>query len=221
MNTDEVIIDDIFIINKKAKHTLAECLSCYSKDVLKILAATKKASDNSDILTLKKTEIVAELEKSITEKFLYAFRFWDVTVFQVFFLLYSDDDKFNEAVWKNFKENSGEDFIEEMQQAALTVLFTSGFLFAFKTPSSKEVEFVIPKEITDMIPKLYDTINVKGRKMVPGGLNMFPWYAKTLASLYGVCTPEVFMEIFNRDFPEAKIKDTEECIRLMKQCVSS
>ena len=71
MNTDEVIIDDIFIINKKAKHTLAECLSCYSKDVLKILAATKKASDNSDILTLKKTEIVAELEKSITEKSFY------------------------------------------------------------------------------------------------------------------------------------------------------
>ena len=47
MNTDEVIIDDIFIINKKAKHTLSECLSFYSKDILKLLAATKNASEKN------------------------------------------------------------------------------------------------------------------------------------------------------------------------------
>ncbi len=221
MNTDEVIIDDIFIINKKAKHTLSECLSFYSKDILKLLAATKNASENSDILTLKKTEIIAELENYIPEKFLYAFRFWDINVFKVFHLLYSDDDKFNEAIRKNLKETVGEEFIEEMQQDAMKLLFTSGFIFAFKTPSSKEVEIVIPDEIYDLIPKLYDSININGKKMIPGNLDMFPEYAKTLASLYGVCTPEVFMEIFNRDFPETKIKDTEECIILMKQCVSS
>ena len=62
---------------------------------------------------------------------------------------------------------------------------------------------IVPRELRKIIADLHK--NVEDEKYIPGDMTDFLNYAETLASLYGICTADVFMQIYNRDFPEKKI----------------
>lgn len=47
-------------------------------------------------------------------------------------------------------------------------------------------------------------------------LNNISEYARVLSALYGVCTIEIFIKIFNRDFPDCTISNAEEAVHLLK-----
>ena len=203
-----------FEIEKKPCDTLKDCLTSYTKKQLCMLAEKMSLDKSTKINSLKKDSLVALLESKILDSVPSIFRFLPPEIFIVIAAISKETVEEKDRCLKIIEDNFGEDF-ENISVAATGFAITSGFLFVFKESSEAFPEMIIPRELRKIITDLHK--DAKAEKYFPGDMTDFLNYAETLASLYGICTADVFMQIYNRDFPEKKIDERKEFVSLMQQ----
>ncbi|MBQ1832606.1 MAG: hypothetical protein II114_02405 [Treponema sp.] len=191
-----------FEIGKKPCDTLKECLTSYTKKQLCMLAKKMSLDKSTKINSLKKDSLVALLEPKILDSVPSIFRFLPLEFFIVIDVISKETVEEKDRCLKIIEDNFGDNF-ENISFEAAKFAITSGFLFVFKESPEVFPKMIIPRELRKIIADLHK--NVEAEKYIPGDMTDFLNYAETLASLYRVCTADVFMQIYNRDFPEKKI----------------
>lgn len=81
--------------------------------------------------------------------------------------------------------------------------------------NSNKTKFIIPDEIVSK------SLSYSEEDFETGKLSDFANYAKILSSLYGIYDFDLFMQIYNRDYPDKKITDKKELKTLLERAANS
>ena len=204
-------------IRKKVQHKLSSCLSAYSKPQLEILIEEMGISSELP-KSAKKAEIVSILHDEILKRTEYMFRFFSAPVFTIIGMLALDTQESYTTAFEALQKKLGDDF-DAYAEEATGMATINGFLFLFEDPDINEQVIIVPDEIKDIF---YDLMQkTHDGKFYPGDLLDFLNYAETLSSLYGICPVELFIEIYNRDFPKNGIGKKNDFITLLNQAATA
>ncbi|NLK45167.1 MAG: hypothetical protein GX297_00685 [Treponema sp.] len=207
------------IIKKKPVYTLDESLLSLSKEQLiyiitNVIPITEKFNIND-----KKENLVNKLKKKIVQRMKYVFKY-KAPLARLLFLSFCTHskkdvqnviDKMVEGA-RNF--NIPVEQIEDVIIDYVDFFVTTGMVFAFLPKGASELELCAPIELA----KHYINV-IKATEGEDEHGKYFPFvnYARLLASLYGACSVEQFMEIYNRDNKSAKITDKKIAIQFLKE----
>ena len=195
---------NVFAINAAPCKSLADCLAAYSKVQLQILV-DRMNLDHLIKQTAKKTELVAFLSEQILSRLDYLFCYLDYPVFIVAAAFSKDDENDTARVLEDFKESFG-DGAEDQIELSILLAIENGIFFLFSEDEENPI-LLIPNEVKSKIAEIVAA--TKKSELSPGDLNQFMCYAETLSALYGLCTKDVFLQIYNRDNPKSQLSESE------------
>lgn len=191
-----------FVIKAKPCYKLSECLTLYSKMQLQILLNTLNLNEPIDSkVKTTKSELVSFLNDKILERLDYLFRYLDGYDFIITSAYCKDDDADKGRLLEIFMQSFGEGAEDRILQANMTA-FENGLFFLFAEDKENPV-LVVPDEVKAKVRELVEL--AKEDKFEPGDLHDFMEYGEVLSALYGLCPTDVFMQIYERDYPESKI----------------
>lgn len=202
---------DDFLIEKENDNKLFDCLLSLSKYTLQDIAETAGLNDFEN---LQKNKLVSKLEEKILENFPDIFNFEEPIYYHLFKILitkYAKNDNSDSLIQK-LKDEYDED-IEFAFEETFEICLENGFIFLYQ--EGEKINFIIPEEIVSK------SLSCNENNFVPGKLFDFANYAKILSTLYGAYDIDLFMQIYNRDFPNQKITDKKELKKLLGQDANS
>ncbi|MGN0739124.1 MAG: hypothetical protein ACI4LX_03010 [Treponema sp.] len=191
---------NIFAIETAPCKTLLECLNSYSKVQLEILTDKMNLGDCIKKSATKKDRVIF-LKGNILKRLDYLFDYLDSNAFLITAIFATEDDDDKKRVLTNFMEAFGEGTEEEVMNSCMSAI-ENGLMFLFAKDEDNPV-FVVPDEIREKVLDL--AALAKAKKYKPGFLHDFMKYCEVLSSLYGLCPLELFMQIYERDYPDCKI----------------
>ena len=183
------------IIKKERLYSLSDCLNALSKKQLliitdEIMPISFKTKNHT------KAVLVPALQTEIQRRVLYAFKYLYPFV-SAFFVGFVFKEKLSDIL-KNFKELEQISLPQEhMQIIAAQILMENGFCFAFLPKGKRTVQYVIPNELQPVAEQMLNTVS--SVETQPIARNDLMLYANVLTSLYGICSVDLFMSIYNRD----------------------
>lgn len=190
----------VFAIKTKPCKTLLECLNSYSKVQLEILT-DRMNLDRQIKKSATKAERVLILKEKILERLDYLFDYLDSYDFVITAVFAKEDDNEKLRVLMNFMKDFGEGAEDRIMHSNMTAI-ENGLMFLFVEDEDNPM-LILPDEVREKISELVPL--AKAEKYRPGNLNSFMYYGEVLSDLYGLCPTEVFLEIYERDFPSNKI----------------
>ena len=195
---------NVFAIKAAPCKSLADCLAAYSKVQLQILAEEMHI-DHLIKRTAKKTELVTFLSEQILSRLDYLFRYLAYPVFIVSVAFSKDDENDTAHILEGFKETFG-DGAEDQIELSIMKAIENGIFYLFAEDEENPI-LLIPDEVKSKIAET--AVAAKKQEFNPGDLNQFMCYAEILSALYGLCTKEVFLQIYNRDNPKNQLPESE------------
>lgn len=197
-----------FAIKTKPCYKLSECLNAYKKEQLLLLADYMKF-ENEIEATISKEELVKFLYINILERLEYIFLYSDPYDFIITSAFSKEDDSEKGHFLEVFTTNFGEGAETQIMLSNMHAI-QNGIMFVFAEDDENPV-LVVPDEVKEKIMVLIK--QAKNNEFEPGEMNPFLQYCEVLSNLYGICTPDVFMQIYKRDYPKVKIakEDLETC----------
>lgn len=192
--------ENVFAIKTDPCKTLLECLNSYSIDQLEILIDKMNLDGQIKKSATKKDKAIF-LKDTILERLDYLFDYLDSDTFLITSILANEDDDFKNSALTDFMEAFGEGAEEEVMLSCMTAI-QNGLIFLFAKDKDNPVS-VVPDEIRE---RVFDLVALtKTDKYKPGTLHDFMQYCEVLSGLYGLCPAELFMQIYERDYPDCKI----------------
>lgn len=189
-----------FAIKAKPCKTLLDCLNSYSKTQLEILT-DRMNLDRQIKASATKEERASILKDKILERLDYIFDYLDSNDFIITAAFSKEDDNDKVRVLMNFMKDFGEGAEDRVKLSNMSAI-ENGIMFLFVDNEDKPM-LVLPDEVREKISELVSL--AKADKYKPGYLNTFMNYGEVLSDLYGLCSPDVFLQIYERDFPDNKI----------------
>ncbi|MBO4859594.1 MAG: hypothetical protein J5527_13860 [Treponema sp.] len=191
---------NIFAIKTKPCYKLSECLEAYSKAQLQFLIDSMNL-DEPIASNIKKAELVSFMSNKIMERLDYLFRYLESYDFIVTAAYSKDEDADKGRLLEIFMQTYGEG-AEDIITFSNMNAFENGLMYLFAEDEENPV-LVVPDEVKAKIQELVKL--AKEDKFTPGDLHDFMEYGEVLSALYGLCPTDVFMQIYERDYPDIKI----------------
>lgn len=117
-----------FVLNNDFASSLSDCLYCYQKNILSVIAKNNFI-ENSESLT--KSKLVSATKNSVLDNFIYDFRFQDPIYFSCFSLLFFEDSPQESLIAKMEKHFSSDELYFIYSKLFLNSLL-HGFLFLYR-----------------------------------------------------------------------------------------
>lgn len=191
-----------FVIKAKPCYKLSECLALYSDVQLQCLIDGMNLDEPIDSKGKnKKSGLVSFLNDKILERLDYLFRYLEAYDFIITAAYCKDDDADKGRLLEIFMQSFGEGAEDRIILSNMTA-FENGLMFLF-AEDEENPELVVPDEVKVKVRELVKL--AKEDKFNPGDLHDFMEYGEVLTALYGLCPTDVFMQIYERDYPESKI----------------
>lgn len=144
----------------------------------------------------------------------YAFRYFNEIFFYMMIPFLQESDEGRDEGVKILRKKIDKNF-DDCAVAAIEMALNNGFMFLFAEHGFHDPRFIISEEVKEIMFDLFMKMD-KGA-FTPDDLHDFFCYADVLASLYGICPLNLFIEIYTRDFPDTKIKKEDEFSKFLKQ----
>lgn len=195
------------LISAKPCHNRSECLGTMSKEQLKILALATRTyfGDTSEMIDVD--FVNSKINNQILSFFHYGPRELVLSNFKTLSELCNAHLNYSESVANEIARTK-----DDLQNEIL-FLQSRGIIFLFK--NGDEILPIVPDETVDFINQL---LLADPELKTAGNMEDFHAYAAVLTALYGICPIKIFMDIWNRDFPNMQINDKNEFKEHLLNC---
>lgn len=206
-NFNQII--DSLTIHGEADNSLLECVKALSKQQLYQMGFNCRTFSKEELENITPDNLVNQIPLNIKN-------YYDFTPRELFLnalKIFTEQCKVELPLSEKIKTEL--DAIKKDLFSDTAFLMSRGILFLFQNEGT--VTPVLPKENA----KIFAEILASDPELNHAENMMdFHKYAAVLTQLYGICPVSIFMEIWNRDYPDKQISDKSEFKRVLKNCYS-
>ena len=202
------LINDL-TIQGEPRNSLLDCAKALSKEQLEEIGFNCRTLSEEELENITSENLVSQVPLIIKNYYDFAPR----ELFLNSLKLFTDQCKVELPLSAKIKKEI--DAINDELVTDTGFLQSRGILFLFQNEGT--VTLVLPKENAKIFAEILASdpeLNHAENKMD------FHQYAAVLTQLYGICPIKIFMEIWNRDYPDNQISDKAEFKVLLKNCYS-
>lgn len=202
-------IIDSLTIHGEPDNSLLECVKALSKQQLYEMGFNCRTFSEEELENITPDNLVNQIPLNIKN-------YYDFTPRELFLnalKIFTEQCKVELPLSEKIKKEL--DAIKDELFSDTGFLMSRGILFLFQNEGT--VTPVLPKENA----KIFAEILASDPELNHAENMMdFHKYAAVLTQLYGICPVSIFMEIWNRDYPDKQIPDKSEFKRVLKNCYS-